>query len=146
MVGSSGRSLGKRIEDLEAKLIEPSCPVCSTCGRAGGSGIVDEVHHYPSGEVTYNGRPEPPCPECERISASTGNITGIVLCEWYSSAPEGGSCPVCQQPSLATIRAKLASGEMMHSEVPPMVEVVPRRGRLPRRPLRPRGTGEKRGR
>ena len=131
MVGGKGRkgSLGRRIEDLEAKLIEPPLPVCGTCGTEGGSPVVEEVHHYPGGGVTYNGRPEPPCRECERISASMGRITRIVLCEFYPNGPEGASCPVCGQESLATIRRKLDSGEMTRSEVPPMVEVGPRRAR-----------------
>jgi hypothetical protein len=121
-----GRSLRARIEYLEAKLIEPPLPVCGTCGTVGGRAVVNEVHHV-DGSVTYNSRLQPPCPECERISASMGHITRIVICEFYACGPEGASCPVCGQESLATIRRKLADGEMTTSEVPRMVEVSRRR-------------------
>jgi hypothetical protein len=125
MVGRKG-SLEKRIEDLEAQLIEPPKPVCSVCGKAGGTACIIEKHLL-DGTVTYGGKSEPPCGGCEAVNRRMGRPSRIVICEFYAQGPEGASCPVCGQESLTTIRRKLAAGEMTTSEVPSMVEVNRRR-------------------
>jgi hypothetical protein len=131
MVGRRGRkgSLEKRLSHLERQLIGPSKPRCRLCGREGGVGVTMEWHHYPSGEVTYGGKSEPLCPGCLAVNGRMGLPATLVVCEYYGRGAEGESCPICGRESLATIRAKLASGEMTTSEVPPMVEVGPRRMR-----------------
>ncbi len=111
------RNLEHRIRRLEKRLKPPALPTCEVCDRQGGMGIVTEEHLYPSGSVTWNGSEIPPCAGCMRVNDQLKRPSKLIICHYYSDGAEGESCPICKEPSLATVRAQLASGELSPSQV-----------------------------
>ena len=123
----SGR-LERRIDKL-ARRVGPPMPRCELCGAVGGGAIRTLIHKRDGRITDTRGREvEPPCPGCARISRAVGRPSAIVICETYARGTEGEVCPICGEGSVASIRAKMGSGELSPSAIPPMIQMG--RGRV----------------